>query len=102
MNTDEDFASVDPIMSAWAAAHGLHLQSTYKDCEVRSVEVVSRDGRSRVQIWVELPEPGAVIVHVWDYGSRHETILDMPQGLRHALEDAHRLAMGILGGRARE
>lgn len=46
-----DFTPIDRALPAWLKRHGLHVQTKYKDEEVRGVMVVDDQG-STYQIWV--------------------------------------------------
>jgi hypothetical protein len=87
----------DPAITAWAAKHTLHLYTTYRDEEVRSVELVGSDGR-KCQLWIDAPDQsGNVQVHAWDYKKRREdckgTVADLPR----CLDQAYATAMKWLG-----
>lgn len=91
------YESLDPFLQPWAAAHQLDLVTEYKDEPARSVNVTSRDGRQKVQIWIDRPLPGsAVSLHVWDYRRRREEIRGSIMELPALLERAYALAASWL------
>lgn len=80
---------VDPVLEQWAHHHGLRVCTSFKDEEVRSVEVVSPDAR-RFQIWLDPPGPGAhTTVHAWDFGERRASFKAGPGDLDVQLERAY-------------
>ena len=84
---------IDPVIRAWAGRHTLHVYTSYKDEEVRSVDVVSSKGL-RCQIWIDRPdERGNVKVHVWDYKKRSEKCEATASDLARCLEQAYATAM---------
>jgi len=83
------YAAIDEVLSQWAASHELHLATTYRDVEVRSIEIVD-DGGGRFQLWVDPPAVNGLIgVHVWDYRkqrAKYEArLVDLPSCLDEAL-----------------
>jgi len=86
------YESIDPAVTAWAAKYGLHLYTTYRDEEVRSVDLVGSDGR-KCQVWIDAPDQsGHVQVHVWDYKKRRENYKTTTADLPRALEQAYATA----------
>lgn len=63
------YATIDEPLKRWVADHRLQLSTAYRDEEVRSIEIVSPEGR-RFQMWLDLPRAGCVGVHLWDYKKR--------------------------------
>jgi len=57
---------IDPIISRWAQKHTLYIFTSYKDEEVRSIDVVSAKGE-RFQIWFDRPLGTQVGIHAWNY-----------------------------------
>jgi hypothetical protein len=87
------YESIDPIITAWAAKHTLHLYTTYRDEEVRSVDMVGSNGR-KCQLWIDAPDKsGNVQVHVWDYKKRREDCKANVNDLSQCLERAYGTAM---------
>lgn len=83
------YESIDPVIAAWATEHALHLYTTYRDEEVRSVDLVGSNGR-KCQLWIDAPDQsGNVQVHVWDYKKRRENYTAMTGDLRRSLEQAY-------------
>jgi hypothetical protein len=83
---------IDAAILNWTAKHGLHLYTSYRDEEVRSVDLVGSNGQ-RCQLWVDPPDhTGKVQVHVWDYHKRRQdcktVISDLPRCLDEAYETA--------------
>jgi hypothetical protein len=61
------YADIDPIIDEWAKEHSLVISKSYKEYEVRSVDVVDKKG-GRYQIWIDLPESKDEIkVSAWDF-----------------------------------
>ena len=88
------YTSIDPITTAWAARHGLHVQTRYRDDEVRSVDVVGHSGR-RCQIWIDPPDQaGKVGVHIWDFKSKKLDKLVCQDDLSACLDDVYTTALG--------
>jgi hypothetical protein len=97
------YAGIDPILDRWAAANGLTVMTSYKDYEVRSIDLVDAQG-TRFQLWLDPPgETGAVGVHVWDYRKRradYEVQLeDLAEYLDGALQTASEWAGAELARR---
>ena len=92
-----NYESIDPIISAWAAKHTLHLYTTYRDEEVRSVDLIGSAGR-KCQLWIDAPDQsGNVLVHVWDYKKRRQDLQTTMAELAQSLEMAYATAIGWLG-----
>jgi hypothetical protein len=84
------YQKIDLILDAWARSHQLYIYRTYRDVEVRSVEVVNRDGK-RFQIWIDLPDStNRIGVHAWDYKTSRTDISASPDTLFESLEKAYR------------
>jgi len=60
------YAAIDPLISKWASTHSLTIYTQYQGEEVRSVDLISPQGR-KYQIWIDLPEGRKVAIHAWDY-----------------------------------
>jgi len=65
------YALIDSVLSSWAEKHGVSWSTQYQDTEVRSVTVVSSEGK-KFQIWVDPPGHTDIKVHAWDYKRRRE------------------------------
>lgn len=84
-----DYNEIDPILEEWARSNNLHVFKMDREMEVRSIEVVSREGK-RFQIWVDLPNSKNKIgVHVWDYKKKRQDYLTSPNELTDCLEKAY-------------
>jgi len=82
------YARVDPILNRWAADHGLTVMTSYKDYEVRSIDLVDAQG-ARYQLWLDPPgETGRVGVHVWDYRKRRADYEGKLEDLIQCLDEA--------------
>lgn len=63
---------IDSAIHDWSRKRSLHVYSTYRDDEVRSVDLVDGNGQ-KCQIWIDPPNSsGKVHVNVWDYKKRRE------------------------------
>jgi hypothetical protein len=84
-----DYSEIDSTLNAWALRHGLHIYTTYKDYDVRSVDVTGGSGK-RYQIWIDAPDSEKQIgIHAWDY-EKHTA--EIPSGitqLANHLEDVY-------------
>lgn len=86
------YESIERIISAWAIKHALHVYTTYRDEEVRSVELVSPNGR-KCQLWVDAPDQsGNIQVHVWDYKKRRIDRTSSAADLNSCLEQSYATA----------
>jgi len=92
-----NYESIDPIINAWATKNTLHIYTTSRDEEVRSVSLVGSNGR-KCQLWIDAPDQsGNVQVHVWDYKKRREDCKATVDDLPRCLERAYATAMKWLG-----
>lgn len=86
------YARVDPILKQWAADKGLTVMTSYKDYEVRSIDLVDAQG-ARFQLWLDPPgESGRISVHVWDYRKRRADYEVQLDDLAECLDEALRAA----------
>ncbi|MFN2493476.1 MAG: hypothetical protein ABR501_11405 [Pyrinomonadaceae bacterium] len=86
------YEPIDDVILNWVARHALHLYTTHREEEVRSVDLVGTNGE-RCQLWVDTPDQfGNVQVHVWDYMKRRQdyetAITELPQCLETAYSTA--------------
>jgi hypothetical protein len=90
-----NYARYDPIVEAWSHRVGLPLLTQYQDDEVRAFEVVTPSGARR-QIWLEVLNEGTddVLVHVWDFRDRRETLAGDATTLETRLDQGLNLARG--------
>ena len=79
------YADVDEVLAIWARRHGLHVNTEYRDEEVRSVAIVD-DAGCEYQLWLELLPPNQVKVAAWDYGDRQQARTCEPSELPDVLE----------------
>lgn len=80
---------LDQILEDWAKKHSLHLYTTYKDEEVRSIDIVSPSGK-HFQLWLD--DPGSnerTVIHVWDYRKRRSDFDADLSNLKTQLERAY-------------
>ena len=90
------YETIDPTITEWAAQHGLHIFTKYRDEEVRSMDLVGPNGR-KCQLWIDTPDPsGNVGVHVWDYKKRRKDFRATTIDLAQRLEDAYVTAISWL------
>jgi hypothetical protein len=88
-----DYSQIDPALYSWAQKHKLNVLTVYKDCEVRSVDVV-RNSANRYQIWVDLPnEKNEVGIHAWDYKKRKADIECSLAELENKLEEIYSMVL---------
>ena len=79
---------IDDQLHQWASEHGVHIYTSYKDEEVRDIEVVDPRG-IRFEIWLEPPaSDGSTIVHVSDFKRRSKEFPAGKGALAEALEKA--------------
>jgi hypothetical protein len=91
-----NYESIDPIISVWATKHNLHIYTTYRDEEVRSVDLIGSNDR-KCQLWIEAPDQsGNVQVHIWDYKKRKRDYKVGANNLPRCLEDAYATATKLL------
>lgn len=82
------YAYVDPILNRWTAVNGLTVMTSYKDYEVRSIDLVDAQG-TRFQLWLDPPRGnGRVAVHVWDYRERRADYEVQLEDLAECLDEA--------------
>lgn len=82
------YARIDPILDRWAAANGLIVMTSYKEYEVRSIDLVDSQG-ARFQLWLDPPgETGRIGVHVWDYKKRRADYEVKLEDLADCLDEA--------------
>lgn len=60
------YETIDSIIYPWAQKHSLHIDTNYKDDEVRSIEIIRSEGR-RFQIWIDPPLGAQIHIHAWNY-----------------------------------
>jgi len=61
------YADLDPIIDRWAKKHSLVIYKSYKEYEVRSVDIVDKKGK-RYQIWIDLLQnKNEIKVSAWDF-----------------------------------
>jgi hypothetical protein len=86
------YNSIDPVIQEWAKKHSLPVYTQYKDVEVRSMELVSVNGK-RAQIWIDKPLHGLVGLHAWNYKKlRRDWNVSMAK-LDSALEQVYQVSM---------
>jgi len=66
-----DYSQFDPILNAWGERHALRIGTSFKDCEVRTTNIVSNIGEM-FQVWLGVPRDNEVSIHVWDYKDRRK------------------------------
>ncbi len=81
------YTAIDPIIDEWAKSHSLTLYRSYKDSEVRSVDLVDVKGR-RYQMWIDTPIDEFIAVHAWDYRKRRKDWIVKIEELYDCLENA--------------
>ncbi len=93
------YSLVDPAIRDWCSAHSLTLYTTYKDYDVRTVDVVdwNKPAGKKCQIWIDPPKEGMVTVNVWPYAPPHEKMTVPVENISAALEDAYVRARELLG-----
>lgn len=84
-----DYSEIDSTLNAWALRHGLNIYTTYKDYDVRSVDVAGGSGK-RYQIWIDAPDSEKQIgIHAWDYKKHSAEITSGITELANQLEDVY-------------
>lgn len=92
------YALIDSAINEWVSKNRLHLYTSYREEEVRSVEIVSERG-DRFQIWIDPPKAEIVGVHVWDYKRRRVDLEGNLTTLPATLDVAHETVMRWTGDR---
>ena len=70
MSDQMNYEVLDTVLLPWASRHGLHVYTSHRDQDVRSVDIVSPDAK-RFQIWLDPPDSdGKTAVHAWDFRRR--------------------------------
>lgn len=91
------YARIDPILDRWATANGLNVMTSYKDYEVRSIDLVDVRG-TRFQVWIDPPgATGRIGVHVWDYRKRRADYEVQLEDLAECLDEALQAASDWAG-----
>lgn len=91
------YESIDQIITAWASKHDLHIYTTCRDDEVRSVDLIGSNSH-KCQLWIDAPnENGKVEVHVWDYKNRTKNYIVTTDDLPRCLEQAYATATKWVG-----
>ncbi|HAB37558.1 MAG TPA: hypothetical protein DCE52_06100 [Rhodobacteraceae bacterium] len=86
------YSIVDPILEAWADSHSLHIHTQYQDAEVRSIDIVSPQGK-RFQLWIDEPSrSGDISVHIWDMKKRRQDYVATKSSFKDKLEAAYQQA----------
>lgn len=86
------YSIVDPILEDWAKIHELIIQKIFKEVEVRSIDMVSPEGK-RFQIWIDEPDQaGNTGVHVWDMKKKKRDFTATKLSLKNMLEAAYQQA----------
>jgi hypothetical protein len=88
------YDQVDPILTPWAMTHGLFVVTQFKDCEVRSIQIVDDAGDS-YQLSVDvLRDDGALSVSIYDPAAprRSQTFATSIAELGATLESAYATA----------
>ena len=86
-----NYCTIDGVISVWAVRHNLTVYTHYQDQEVRSVDVISPQGR-KYQIWIDPPRNNEVAVHAWDYKKRKQDWTGTTNDLSQYLEEASQTA----------
>jgi hypothetical protein len=60
------YQEIDPVISVWARKYNLTIYRQYQGEEVRSVDLVSPNGK-KYQVWIDLPNGKEVDIHAWNY-----------------------------------
>lgn len=85
------FEELDTELFSWARDHHLSVATSYRDEEVRSIEIVDAAG-NRAQIWLDPPtatSPTSFAIHAWDFKRRHIDRSATPSTLIAALDELH-------------
>ena len=79
-----DFVAIDAIISEWVEKNGLSLLSSYKETQVRSVNIVDSKNM-KWQLWIE-PEDDAWCIHWWNYKDTKRTLISTTNDLLKNLQ----------------
>ncbi len=83
------YSILDSVLNAWAINHGLHIQTAFKDVEVRSIDILSPAGK-RFQLWLDEPDlEGDTNIHVWDMRKKRRDFPASRASLQDQLEIAY-------------
>jgi hypothetical protein len=84
-----NYVEVDKALRPWLKHHGLHLLTTHRDQEVRSIDVVD-DAGARYQIWISgADDAEKVRVSAWDFKHKKKVFESSFGELDQVLEDAY-------------
>lgn len=68
-----NYQLIDPIIFQWAQSHSFRISTSYKDEEVRSIDIINAKGE-RFQVWFDIPTKHHVGIHVWNYKKKKESL----------------------------
>ena len=85
-----NYFMLDSILKPWADSHALYIHTTFKDLEVRSIDIVSQEGK-RFQLWIDEPDQaGNTSVHIWDMKKKRKDFSATKLSLKDKLDMAYR------------
>ena len=83
------FESVDDLIADWAISHRLAWQRSYRNEEVRSIDLTLKDGRV-AQSWLDAATDQMWTVHAWDRRRARFSLTVCELELKQALSNALR------------
>jgi hypothetical protein len=89
-----DFSEADKPFSAWAKTRNLPVSKSYKNSEVRSVNIHLPSGH-KWQLWLEpQPDSGNCQIYYWDYKSSKGELTSTYIELEKSLDLAYSIISG--------
>ena len=86
------YSAVDLVLHDWTSRKGLRIYKLYKDTEVRSIEIVSPQGK-RFQLWIDEPsQTGDIGIHIWDMKKKRKDYSASSASFENVLEEAYKQA----------
>ncbi len=80
---------IDQVIQKWAEKHALKIYVWSQDYEVRSTDIVDKDG-AKYQLWIEPPmQDGEINIHIWDYKTRRNDYVANLSSFELYLEKAY-------------
>ena len=87
------FGLIDKKLFTWVEERNLHIYTNCRDGEVRSIDVISRNGK-KCQIWIEPANNiETFVITVWDYNKRKRIIKSNSDNFINQIEVAYETAV---------
>jgi hypothetical protein len=88
-----NYQDIDRVLLPWSKRHGLHVLTSYREDEVRYIDVVD-DAGNRYEMSISPHEvPGLVRISIWDRKRRSKGYRAEPPKLEEVLEKAYSAIM---------